>query len=423
MQRARVLCTPEGDVARVLVAGEEVQFDKEVLTQHAVPAKVMCRLSTPDTRPSPPIAAALEPYYPNCLAIVILPNARLDAGCALPTGVAYVLPSAEKPVPRDFFPFPTEYATGLSMVEIEPRLTADGMQLSMDFLNTPQFLEKLQSLRERLRRPARVELQPGVVQADALRDLSRFATPAFAADALMHPYRPDWQNIWEPNLGPKDYVALAVSDWTKVSEQTKAAEGHVSGQLHFYVIVKFSLQPEVVDQVVMTRFENPGERTLGELAAHPLFKRALDVSEGSRELLAKASLAHLGLAPKQFGPQHAPHFTHTTWNVLDSLRVVVGSSKGKKEEGVMFYAGCAPSHRAERGALVERGQEREDDVLWLHGPFKAGVTGGTGWKMPPTCNAIPSDGVKWTKSLFEGLETSGWARESGYARLQHVHII
>ncbi len=105
--------------------------------------------------------------------------------------------------------------------------------------------------------------------------------------------------------------------------------------------------------------------------------------------------------------------------MFDNQRITI-HSEGDVKYGVTFYAGCAPTHRAVRGLLVERGGTPEDGLLWIHGP-QTGNPGGGAWKQQANCNAVPTDycgtDARWTKATIKMLADAGWDAQNGFAKL------
>ena len=378
------------------------------------PEHVMFSFGTSSKLPSK-LKEAIKPYYDDMLAAVVFPNLRVPVGSAHATGALYVMEANAKPRKESFWPLNLQYATGLSIVEIEPRLNEDGLMLTREYLSSQKVRNVLSALHEHLRAPSDPDTQPGVILGDAVKTMERFSSAAYQSDPLLRTYRSDWDTLWQPCLGDDDYVAICHSDWQDVSKETKDAAGHAVGQKRWYVACKYTLPVEVADQLAVTRFANADEDTWESLVSRKCFTRALEISVKCRETLIDTTLEKLGIRKRLSCPQ----FTHTTFNVFDTQRVTLQSNSGS-QFGVTFYAGCAPTHRAQRGALVERGPAAEDGLLWIHGPPSASP-GGMTWKMAPTCNGVPAEYVgtecKWTKQTLKHLMDSGWDARNGYAKL------
>ena len=417
----RLYVSPNGEVQSVVdELGKRLAYEVSVSGQDessAADAPEHVMLACPaNTKLAPKIEKAMKPFYDDMLASVVFPNHRLPAGAAHPTGALYVLEAQAKPRKECFWPMNLQYGTGLSIVEIEPRLNEDGLMLTREYLSSPKVRAVMSALQEHLRAPADPDVQPGVVLGDALKSLERFTSAAYENDPLLRTYRSDWDALWQPCLSAEDYVAICVSDWQDVSKETKDSAGHAVGQKRWYVACRFNLPVEVADQLAVTRFVNADDDTWENLVSRKCYARAQEISVRCREMLIETVLDKLGMRKRLSCPQ----YTHTTWNVFDSQRVTLQSESGV-QYGVTFYAGCAPTHRAQRGALVERGPSPEDGLLWIHGSPTASP-GGLPWKMASVCNGIPADyagtEAKWTKQTLKWLVDSGWDARNGFAKLE-----
>jgi hypothetical protein len=70
----------------------------------------------------------------------------------------------------------------------------------------------------------------------------------YPRDPLLRTFRPDWTPDGV-RLGSEDYCFIGASTWGDVNASTREVAGHANAQVHFYLVVKYSLPPEVVDQV------------------------------------------------------------------------------------------------------------------------------------------------------------------------------
>jgi len=363
-----------------------------------------------------PVEKALAPFFKHMLATVVFPNIHIPKGMSHPSGAVYVLEMSKKPPKDSFWPLNLQYGTGISMVEIEPRLNEEGLVLTKEYLSSQKMKSIILALGESLRMPGDPDLQPGVILGETLKHLEEYTSSAYKNDPLVRTYRSDWAQIWRPNLAPDDYLAICVSDWEDVCKATKDANGHVASQKHWYIAVRHSLPVEIADQILLTRFINPQDDTWEQFVGRKVFSRALEISTTCREKTLDYALDKLGLKRKKSNPQSVV----TTWNVFDSTRVTIRSD-GETRQGVAYYTGATPTHRATRGVLMERGAAPEEGLLWLHGGA-SNTPGGMPWKQPNNCSAVPTDfrgtDAKVGKSTLKSLADAGWDAKNGFAKLE-----
>jgi hypothetical protein len=194
--------------------------------------------------------AALSAWKRNaggCLVFVPLFNCRNDASMRFPTGCAYVLPADIRPK-HSFFPFNMEYCTGMTLVELENKLDDRGLVLTTDYFTTKDALQRRDMFIATAYGDTDPDALPGVVLHDTLKALEPFTSSKYPRDPLLRTFRPDWTPEGV-RLGNEDYCFIGSSTWGDVSASTREVAGHANGQVHFYLVVKYSLPPEVVDQV------------------------------------------------------------------------------------------------------------------------------------------------------------------------------
>ena len=348
-----------------------------------------------------------------CLVFVPLFNCRQESPSRFPVGCAYVLPAEDVPA-QTFFPFNMEYSSGMTLVELENRLDERGLVLTPDYFVTDNM---------RLRRETFVSLAygendpdmlPGVVLHDTLKDLQPFSSPRYPRDPLLRPFKADF----DPSvmrLSANDWVAVGTSNWADTSQSTREVAGHAPNQMHFYLMVKYSLPPEVCDQIAHVVFANPKRDTWQKLSERKMFERAHALAESIREHFVTMAITEMGLQRKRSNPESV----HTSWNVLDSTPIQVkATSNETPSTGVCFYSGCTPTHRAKRGVVVPRG-DADSGALWFHGE-PSGFIGGRAWKQPQSVSAFPctlGPESKWTKREIKLLEDAGWTPANGYVKV------
>ena len=416
MKSVQLMLSPSGEVEAVVdELGKKLQYEvtiNENGQRKEVPEHILMSCGAKMT---PPVEKALAPFFDDMLAAVVFPTTHVPKGMSHPTGALYVLEMGKKPRTDSFWPMNLQYATGLSMVEIEPRLDDEGLVLTKEYLSSSKMKSIIPALSESLRVPADPDLQPGVLLGEGLKHLEEFTSSAYKNDPLLRMYRSDWESVWRPHLAPDDYLALVYSDWADVCKATKDTSGHADGTKHWYLLVRHSLPLEMADQLMLTRFVNPEGDTWERLAGRKVFARALEISTLCRERVLDYSLEKLGLKRKKSNPQS----TVTTTNVFDTTKVTIRSD-GSTKFGVTYYAGCAPTHRANRGVLMERGPMPEEGFLWLHGP-PSNTPGGMSWKQAANCSASPvlfrDTEARVGKSTLKALAEAGWDQASGFAKL------
>jgi hypothetical protein len=348
-----------------------------------------------------------------------------------PTGAVYVL-SAEEIPEQSFFPIDHEYASGFALVEVDPCIDrALGLTLTGDWVAQKTVTEKVLSLRNQLRGETNPAHLPGLVLLDTVEHLRKHTSPHYPDDPLLNVWKVDYVRAHAAHvkLQDSDYVGLFSSDWEEVSAETKDLNGHKKDMKHYYMVVKYTLPIETVDQLRHVLFENPLKDSWSAFVKRKVFARAEEVATSIREAKLQQALTSLGLQPKTSNPE----VVSSCYNVFDATSVNVNVSKGdettgdlrmEESDGVTFYSNCVPTHRCTRGCLVERGPERDDGLLWIHGPV-AGTTGGTAWKQPLSVCSLPCAGFheKLKKTDLKQFEKAGWDPTNGYAKLDAVFFM
>jgi hypothetical protein len=358
---------------------------------------------------------------PRALAVVPWRQAWVPPGAAFADLTAYVLPASAAPERHSFFPVNWRYAAGLAMVEIEPIIDeTTSAALSAEYFMTRQFQELRGGIEAALRGPNTHGSMPGFILPDTAKHLAAHAHAGVAAhDPLLAQFRPDYVRTSVLKLQADDYVAFCSSTWSTVSKETKAIAGHAEGARHYYAVVKMGLPPECVDQLKMLVFCNPNGDSWAKLVARKPFQRALDTARALRAKMLTEALGRAGLQPRKSNP----HVVDSATDVFDETPVHVPVTSGGEVEGVTFYSGCTPTHRAARGVLTEVGPERDAGLLWLHGPPSEKV-GGEAWKQPASVHSLPAYATaRATKATLDGFAAAGWVRKHGYAKLEPIVFV
>lgn len=353
-----------------------------------------------------------------------------DTPHGFPTGCAYILEADEVVNAKSFFPIDFNYASGFCVVEVDTIINAElGITLTTDWLSNQAVTAKLLKLRGDMRGDNKMEHLPGLVVGDTLVNMKKYSSCNFQNDPILTPWKTDFlkNNITNLKLQRDDFVGLFTSTWDDVSIDTKNIAGHKPAAKHYYLVCKYTLPIETVDQLRHVILENPLRDSWAALVKRKLFERAEDISKCVRKDKINSALKTLGLRVKTSNPE----FFESAYNVFDTTPVVVSVTKGEGGDsvisdasGVVFYANCVNTSKCSRGAIIERGPTPEDGLLWLHGP-PAGTIGGIAWKQPSTVNSLPCAGFaeKLKKTTIKQFESAGWTPANGFAKLDPVFFI
>jgi len=332
----------------------------------------------------------------------------------------YVLPATVLPKENSFFPVNWRYASGFTLIEIEPFVDATtGTQLSAEFFLSKQFTEKLESLQQSLRGLNNLEDIPGFVLADTVKHFFAFAD-AGGCDPLLKCYNPQFVRTSKLKLQQEDFIALCVSEWSRVSQETASLAGHTNTTRHYYILCKYSLPVESVDQLKMLLYLNPHSDAWEKFITRKPFERAAETAEQLRLDFINKALRHLSLQPKRSNP----HPTHTNFDVFDDHIVNVNvRNNGEDVPGVTFFSGCTPTHRSSRGIVMHMGADKQDGFLWLHGPSSARI-GGESWKQPLSVNGLPvTHNVKLSKKSLNTFTKAGWNENWGLVKVEPIQFV
>ena len=346
--------------------------------------------------------------------------ARVPPGSVHADCVAYVLPASVRPTPTSFFPINWRYASGITMIEIEPVLDASSAKmLTTEYFLTRQVQSAIKSFTERVRGSNSFNDLPGFVLEETKRVLAPYAHALGENDPLLKTFDPQYAAEPKLKLQSDDYVAFCVSDWANVSDETKALAGHKEAQRHYYAVIKFDLPIECIDQIKMIIYTNPNSDCWNKLIERKVFERIHSTALAVRMSLLTRAMSAIGLKPKKSNPRPVD----TMSDVFDSNSISVGLDNGQEAEGVAFYSGCAPTHRADRGMVMPMGPDRSDGVLWLHGAPGEAI-GGLAWKQPATVNSLPTNGQqKITKKIMDFFVSAGWSKNWGYAKIEPIVFV
>jgi hypothetical protein len=168
----------------------------------------------------------------------------------------------------------------------------------------------------------------------------------------------------------------------------------------------------------MLAYCNPNADTWGKLIARKPFERALETARAQRAKFLADALALAGLQPRKSNP----HVVDTATDVFDAHPAEV-TVDGVPVPGVTFYAGCAATHRASRGLVMELGPERDSGLIWLHGAPCEKI-GGDPWLQPASMHSLPVfAGAKATSKTLDSFESAGWSKSNGYAKIEPIVFV
>ena len=355
---------------------------------------------------------------PRTLVVVPWPCARVPSSCSFVEGAAFVLPAEKLPEPNSFFPLNWRYASGYRLVELEPVVdVVTNATLSTDFFLSRSFTNKVSDFAAQHRGANNFEDLPGFVLADTLKHLAPHAHGAGKHDPLLTVFRPDYAS--KLKLQADDFIAFCSSEWKDVSPETKMLAGHTQDSKHFYALVKFALPVECVDQLKHVILTNPKADTWQALIGRQVFERAEKLARAIRSKFVTDLLAAVGLQPRKSNPAEV----ETVYDVFDALVQLIHKPDATETSGIVFYSGCAATHRATRGMLVQLGPDRDSGVLWLHGPPSSRV-GGTEWEQKVSGNSLPVLATqRLTKKSMELMASSGWNKAWGFAKIDPIVFV
>lgn len=388
----------------------KVELPKTCIREYANMAKMSNELKKALSLAAAPRALAVLPWG----GALVRPAAQ----CADIT--TYLLPANKIPEPATFFPIQWRYASGFTLVEIEPTLDNDKtISLTEEYLVRRDFSAILAELTASFRGENKPHEIPGFILSDTVNFLKPYASAQLSRDPLLNTYNPEFIKKCRLKLQPDDYLGFYKSDWSDVSAETKKLDGHKEAQTHYYAVFKYSLPAECVDQIKHVLYTNPNSDTWQKLINRKIFTRAIETARSVRHKFITDTLYAVGLKPRRSNP----NFIDTEFDLFDTQSVTVSTSDGVEEEGICFYSGCASTARAERGMLVEISPERDAGLLWLHGA-SAPAVGGAAWKQPASINSLPVLATtKINKKTLEQFSSAGWNKANGYAKLVPINFV
>lgn len=360
-----------------------------------------------------------------------------------PQGAVILWPKDTRVVP-DLLAYPlsiSDLGVGISMIELE-NLNGEYMSVPFSFYEGLDVRASLEGeMVDMVGRPKTVggggdspkAHAPGV-------DIPGIFLPGETLEHVRKSYASRWMSrdpilrTWKPVVGtqawarnevacpgfepvlqsPGDAITLCYSDWKNVSEKTVSEWGHTTGTMHYYLVVQWNPPMYLKDQVIHALIA-PGETTGSDGASSSpthTWARACNAPEldrfelfvkNCRERLLYRAMERLGVRPNATNT----FVTHNTSNVP---RLVSRSPDADEEAThVAYYSGCFSTKDADGGVVIPAEdpssmgsadggassptRTRADaarDFLWIHGPYKRGVQGGSAWDMPASAHAVPA---------------------------------
>jgi hypothetical protein len=203
-----------------------------------------------------------------------------------------------------------------------------------------------------------------------------------------------------------------------LNSHIKQAEASVDSQFHYYLVLKWTLHIEIVDQIKMALYINPAKDTYEKFSSRKMLDRAYEMSVAcSAKILSKA----LDMLQLEAHPAR-PHVTSTVSNIFDPTIVKVMDDKNNTQNGIVYYENCTPTHRVRNGLIAERGGGTPA-WLFFHGPTGDCGFGGESWKQPKSSSAFPTiaGDIGWNQAMLKTMGgEGGWSSKHGYFKLQHV---
>ena len=181
---ALVYLNTDREVTKITIEDDIVDFkliepsQKVVLPCHAV-AEFLCK------NHDQPALAAIAATASSYTAAVPWCNLHLPRGGQYASGTSYILPAQISPK-LSFFPLNNTYASGFTLVEIEPLLSKDtGAALSDAFFRTSSF----GTIRDKFVQSVRADYNqsesiPGFVLKDTISHLKPFSSASFKNDPI-----------------------------------------------------------------------------------------------------------------------------------------------------------------------------------------------------------------------------------------------
>jgi hypothetical protein len=420
-KRAIVYLNESGEVESVSVDDETTRFEiQKRAFRYEIPKTVIkefCPVAKMNQLLKQSLVFAASP---RTLAMVPWANARVLGGSQYCDISAYVLPANAVPEPATFFPLQWRYASGFSMIEIEPMLDEEKtLPLTEAYLIRKEFTNVLEGLTGANRGANHPRHIPGFILQDTVQHLMPFASTGIKNDPILNTFDPTFMKHCRLKLQDDDYIGFFKSDWADVSIDCKKLDGHSEAQSHFYLLVKYTLPSECADQLKHVLHANPHNDTWQKLITRKIFTRAQETARAVRHAFLKDTLASVGLQARRSNPD----VVDTEFDLFDPTPINVTVDDGPEQNGIVFFSGSAPTTRADNGMLIELGPERDHGMLWLHGQ-PAPVVGGSSWKQLASVNSLPVlTPSKLSKKTLELFGAAGWNKQNGYAKLTPIHFI
>jgi len=361
----------------------------------------------PGEKPPPKLLEALNATAAKTVALLPFFNG----------GAAHVLGAASIPK-GTFYPLKNDYATCLTVLEINTRRAGGTIDDSFFTDANNVHIEMIRALNSM---PIDHAHAPGLILSETTRHFLEYSSHLVGDDPLLKTFSPGYLETFKPVIQKSDYMYVAKSNWDGLPVQIKQAEASSEGQQHFYLVLRWTLPVEIVDQLKMLLYINPQGDSFEKFASRKILERATDMATSCSRWLVEQALRTLKLEPHPA----RPHMTHTLSNVFDSniIKVQQEDNGGGCKPGVVFFEGCTPTHRARNGLVVERGGGAPGWMLFQGAADEAGFGGGS-WKQPKSVSAFPSLALNeacWNQKMLQTISgEGGWQQKNGYFKLAPV---
>jgi hypothetical protein len=297
-------------------------------------------------------------------------------------------------------------------VEINTRRS--GGVIDDSFFNDNTSVEMLRTLNAM---PHDFATAPGLILSETTKHFLEYSSPLVSDDPLLKTFSPNYLEAFKPVLQKSDYMYVAKSNWEGIPAGIKEAEASNDGQYHYYLVLRWSLPVEIMDQLKMLLYINPVKDNWEKFSSRKILERATEMSLACSKALMEQALRTLKLEPHTA----RSHITHTLANVFDPNIIKVQDDNGAAKNGVVFYENSTPTHRAQNGVVVERGGGGW--MVFLGPPDNCGFGGGS-FKMPKSSSAFPciaANEMSWNQNMLKTVAgEGGWSPKNGYMKLTPV---
>jgi len=346
-----------------------------------------------------------------------------------PRGVAYCMAPDAVPCKDTDVPFNSDFASGISIVEIVPREAAYALADQYFTSSGPgnaafhdeSFIARL------VEPPSEAKWNdPGVCDDCMMVDaLQHYSSEFVHQDPFLEPFHPDFAEAWWPVLRRDDsnFVGVFKSDWRTVPADVRQRHsGH--GQpgsdrdgesVHYYLVCRYSLPRAIADQVLHLVITNPRRRTWAEWAKSPELLRAEALSRHAREHILRRSMAEMQVCPHSTNGA----FVHSTSSVLRLKEVTGTGGRGS----AVFGSGLVSTLDANGGVVTSVGSDPRRGLLWWFGTPNNRLGGGA-WRSVETASLFPERcNERLDETTLEQISKTGYVPQWGFVKMSQVAIV